>query len=61
MSHHSQPNPFGFSEANTCREYVTPAIQADGWNVRPHEIAEQPYFIGRHFVLIDQYCLRGNL
>ena len=30
MSHHSQPNPFEFSEADTCREYVTPAIQAAG-------------------------------
>jgi type I site-specific restriction endonuclease len=24
------PNPFEFTEADTCREYVTPAIQAAG-------------------------------
>lgn len=31
MTAHHQPNPFEFSEADTCREYVTPAIQAAGW------------------------------
>lgn len=31
MSRSSQPNPYEFSEADTCREYVTPAIQAAGW------------------------------
>ena len=30
-----------FSEADTCREYVTPAIQAAGWGNSPFEIAEQ--------------------
>lgn len=25
------PDPFEFSEADTCREYVTPAIQSAGW------------------------------
>lgn len=27
----SQPSPYEFSEADTCREYVTPVIQAAGW------------------------------
>ena len=40
----SQPNPFEFSEADTCREYVTPAIQAAGWGDNPFEIAEQRSF-----------------
>jgi hypothetical protein len=31
MTVNSQPNPFEFSEADTCREYETPAIQAAGW------------------------------
>ena len=31
MTVHQQPNPFEFSETDTCREYVTPAIQAAGW------------------------------
>ncbi len=41
MTVNSQPNPFEYSEADTCREYVTPAIQAAGWGDSPFEIAEQ--------------------
>lgn len=32
---HSQPNLFEFSEADTYRKYVTPAIQAAGWGIAP--------------------------
>lgn len=42
MTAHHQANPFEFSEAYTCREYVTPAIQAAGWGDSPFEITEQP-------------------
>jgi hypothetical protein len=27
----SAPNPFEYSEADTCREFITSAIQAAGW------------------------------
>ncbi len=40
-----------FSEPDTCREYVTPAIQAAGWGDSPFEIAEQRSFTdGRIFL-----------
>ena len=29
------------SEADTCRKYVVPKLQASGWEVEPHSIAEQ--------------------
>lgn len=45
MSHNSQPNPFEFSEADTCREYVTPAIQAAGRGDCPFQNAVQCSFI----------------
>ena len=44
MTVSSTPNPFEFSEADTCREFVTPAIQAAGWGDAPFEIAEQRCF-----------------
>lgn len=40
-----------FSEADTCREYVTPAIQAAGWGDSPSEIAEQRSFTDDRIVL----------
>jgi len=39
MTVNNQPNPFEYSEADTCREYVTPAIQSAGWGDHPCEIA----------------------
>jgi len=36
-----QPNPFEFSEADTCRVYVTPALQEAGWGDSPFEITEE--------------------
>lgn len=29
------------SEADTCRKFVVPRLQAAGWEVEPHSIAEQ--------------------
>ena len=52
MTVNSQPNPFEFSEADTCREYVTPAIQAAGWGDSPFEIAGQRSFTDGRIVLM---------
>jgi len=30
MNVSNQPNPYEFTEADTCREFVTPAIKASG-------------------------------
>lgn len=32
------------TEADTCRKYITPALQATGWDDPPHSIAEQRTF-----------------
>jgi hypothetical protein len=32
------------SEADTCRKFVVPKLQAAGWDNDPHSIAEQRYF-----------------
>ncbi|MBA2245992.1 MAG: DEAD/DEAH box helicase family protein [Gemmatimonadetes bacterium] len=43
------------TEADTCRENVTPALIAAGWNRDPHSIAEQRTFTdGRIFVAGEQ-------
>jgi len=33
-----------YSEADTCRKFVVPGLQAAGWDNEPHSIAEQRYF-----------------
>ena len=50
--------PFEFSEADTCREYVTPAIQAAGWGDSPFEIAEQRSFTDGRIVLTGRTAKR---
>lgn len=41
-----------FTEADTCRKYVTPAIQQAGWGTAPHAIGEQHAITaGRIFVV----------
>ena len=32
------------TEADTCRKFVVPRLQAAGWDNDPHSIAEQRYF-----------------
>ena len=32
------------NEANRCRKFVVPKLQAAGWDNEPHSIAEQRYF-----------------
>ena len=51
-------NPFEFSEADTCREFVTPAIQAAGWGNAPFEIAEQRSFTDGRIVLTGRTARR---
>ncbi|MBN1876894.1 MAG: DEAD/DEAH box helicase family protein [Anaerolineae bacterium] len=50
------------SEADTCRQYITPAIQAAGWEVPPHYIREQEYFTdGRLLPVGDgEVAVRGT-
>ncbi len=42
------------SEADTCRQYVLPKLQAAGWEQDPHSIAEQRTFTDGRIVLTDQ-------
>jgi hypothetical protein len=32
------------NEADTCRKFVVPKLQAAGWDNEPHSIAEQRFF-----------------
>ena len=56
----SAQNPFEFSEADTCREFVTPAIQAAGWGKSPFEIAEQRSFTDGRIVLMGRSAKRRD-
>lgn len=58
MKASSAPNPFEFSEADTCREFVTPAIQAACWGETPFEIAEQRSFTDGRIVLTGRSVKR---
>ncbi|WP_371134259.1 N-6 DNA methylase [Polaromonas sp.] len=58
MTVNSRPNPLEFSEADTCREFVTPAIQAAGWGDAPFEIAEQRSFTDGRIVLTGRSAKR---
>ncbi len=39
------------TEADTCRDYVIPELEAAGWNVDPHSIAEQVTFTDGRIVV----------
>jgi type I restriction enzyme R subunit len=42
------------NEADTCRKFVVPKLQAAGWDIEPHSIAEQRTFTdGRIIPLKD--------
>lgn len=58
MTVSSAPNPFEFSEADTCREFVTPAIQVAGWGDAPFEIVEQRNFTDGRIVLTGRSAKR---
>ena len=38
------------TEADTCRKFVVPKLQAAGWDNEPHSIAEQRYFTAGRIV-----------
>ena len=38
------------TEADTCRKFVVPLLQAAGWDTDPHSIAEQSYFTAGRIV-----------
>jgi len=49
------------NEAETCRKFVVPKLQAAGWDTAPHSIAEQRTFTdGRIFPLPDGKAKRGK-
>jgi type I site-specific restriction endonuclease len=50
------------SEADTCRKYITPALQGAGWENPPHDIREQEYFTaGRLLPIGDgEVAVRGE-
>jgi type I restriction enzyme R subunit len=36
------------NEADTCREFVVPRLQAAGWDAAPHAISTQHFFTAGH-------------
>src|SRR5260370_7144056 len=39
------------NEADTCRKFIVPLLQAAGWDNEPHSIADQRWFTKRRLVL----------
>jgi type I restriction enzyme R subunit len=39
------------NEADTCRKFVVPGLQAAGWDTDPHSIAEQRFFTDGRIVV----------
>ena len=48
------------NEADTCRKYVVPKLQAAGWDDRPHAINEQRTFTDGRIVFIGGKARRGR-
>ncbi|MFO7635407.1 MAG: DEAD/DEAH box helicase family protein, partial [Caldilinea sp.] len=48
------------NEADTCRIYVLPRIQAAGWDVAPHRINEQVTFTDGRILPVGQQIRRGK-
>lgn len=48
------------TEADTCRNYVTPALQRAGWAVQPHSIGEQHFITAGRIHLIGGKPRRGK-
>jgi type I site-specific restriction endonuclease len=36
------------TEADTCRQYVVPKLQAAGWDSDPHPVVEKRNLLSRH-------------
>ena len=45
-------------EADTCRKYVEPKLDAAGWNDAPHSYTEQVYFTDGRIIVIGQKVRR---
>ena len=48
------------NEADTCRKYVVPKLQAAGWDDRPHAINEQRTFTDGKVVIVGGKARRGK-
>lgn len=48
------------NEADTCRKFVVPKLQAAGWDNRPHAINEQKTFTDGRVVFIGGKARRGK-
>lgn len=46
------------NEADTCRKFVVPKLQAVGWDDEPHSIAEQRYFTDGRIVVRSGQAVR---
>ena len=46
------------TEADTCRKYITPALQKAGWDAPPHAIAEQRSFTDGRIVPLGKLVHR---
>src|SRR5579863_2285796 len=46
------------TEADTCRQYVVPKLQAAGWEADPHSIAEQRSFTDGRIVVAGTKATR---
>jgi type I restriction enzyme, R subunit len=46
------------NEADTCRKFVVPRLQASGWENDPHSIAEQGYFTEGRIVVHGNHATR---
>ena len=48
------------SEADTCRKYVIPLLQAAGWDTEPHSIAEQRTITDGRIVPVGKAFIRKS-
>jgi type I restriction enzyme R subunit len=46
------------TEADTCRQYVVPKLQAAGWDTEPHSIAEQRSFTDGRIIVAGTKAIR---
>src|SRR5438045_9751167 len=53
-----QPASIAYNEADTCRKFVVPLLQAAGWDNDPHSIAEQRYFTKGRIVVRGSHAER---
>ena len=46
------------NEADTCRKYVVPKLQAAGWENEPHSLTEQKSFTDGRILIVDSKARR---